>query len=152
MLQQILQTFPDLSGKKIAVWGAAFKPNTDDVREAPAIWLMQQLHDRGARVACYDPEAMENASKLLSAEIKWVAEPYEALEQADALLIATEWNEFRNPDWTKVKSMLLTQRIFDGRNLYDPGKMAELGFEYVSVGRPSFRPRLTSSNNLRLAV
>ncbi len=152
MLQQILQTFPDLSGKKIAVWGAAFKPNTDDVREAPAIWLMQQLYDRGARVACYDPEAMENAWKLLPAEIEWVAEPYEALEQADALLIATEWNEFRNPDWTKVKSMLLTQRIFDGRNLYDPGKMAELGFEYVSVGRPSFRPTLTSSNTLRLAV
>jgi UDPglucose 6-dehydrogenase len=152
MLDQICEAFPDLTGKKIAVWGAAFKPNTDDVREAPAIWLIQQLTDRGAVVACYDPEAMENAKRLVSSEVIWVTDPYEALNQADALLVATEWNEFRNPDWTKIKSKLLTQRIFDGRNVYDPRKMADMGFEYVSVGRPSIRPNLMLANSLRVAV
>ncbi|NBP68720.1 MAG: hypothetical protein EBU52_08225, partial [Cytophagia bacterium] len=107
---------------------------------------------RGAVVACYDPEAMENAKRLVSSEVIWVTDPYEALNQADALLVATEWNEFRNPDWTKIKSKLLTQRIFDGRNVYDPRKMADMGFEYVSVGRPSIRPNLTLANSLRVAV
>lgn len=135
MLSRMLERMGDVAGKKIAVWGLAFKPNTDDVREAPALWLIEQLVSRGAEVMAYDPEALENALRSLSVDIQWGQDPYEILNDADALLISTEWNEFRNPDWNRIMSALKSPLIFDGRNLYEPQKMANQGFEYYCIGR-----------------
>lgn len=135
MLNRMLDRMGDVAGKKIAVWGLAFKPNTDDVREAPALWLIEELVSRGAEVSAYDPEALENALRTLTVDIQWGQDPYEILTDADALLISTEWNEFRNPDWSRIMSALKSPLIFDGRNLYEPGKMANLGFEYYCIGR-----------------
>ncbi len=135
MLNRMLERIGDVAGKKIAVWGLAFKPNTDDVREAPALWLIEQLVARGAEVMAYDPEALENALRTLSVDIQWGQDPYEILNDADALLISTEWNEFRNPDWNRIMGALKSPLIFDGRNLYEPQKMASQGFEYYCIGR-----------------
>ncbi len=125
----------NLAGKHFAVWGLAFKPNTDDVREAPAISLMKRLLKEEASVSAYDPEAIETAKAVLGDKIKYCESSYEALETADALIITTEWNEFRNPDFNKITSLLKAPVIFDGRNLYDPDKMNEQNFTYYSVGR-----------------
>ncbi len=124
-----------LKGKKIAVWGIAFKPGTDDVREAPAITLMQNLLADGATVVAHDPVAHETAHLILGDSIGYSDTMYPALEGADALLICTEWPEFKQPDFTKVKGLLNTPVIFDGRNLYRPETMAAEGFTYISVGR-----------------
>lgn len=126
-----------LKGRTIAVWGLAFKPETDDIREAPALDIIHELLADGAQVKAYDPEAMGNVKKLIGERIVYANDPYEALQDADALLIATEWSVFRTPDFDLIKSRLRQPLIFDGRNLYDVDKMAEMGFDYHSIGRKS---------------
>ena len=125
----------DLRGKKFAVWGLAFKPNTDDIREAPALYIIEGLLKAGAAVAAFDPEAMENVSKIMGDKITLVTSQYEALQGADALVIATEWSEFRTPDFNKISNMLQGKVIFDGRNLFELKQMEQLGYHYVSIGR-----------------
>jgi len=125
----------DLKGKKFAVWGLAFKPDTDDIREAPSLYNIKELLDAGASISAYDPEAMENVKELLGDSIEFCANEYDALKDADALLIFTEWQIFRNPDFNKIASLLKDKVIFDGRNLYDLANMQELGFYYNSIGR-----------------
>ncbi len=129
-----------LAGKRIAVWGLAFKPNTDDVREAPAHVVIRALLEKGAEVIAFDPEAMDTTRAVLGDRIVYAAGAYEALEGADTLVICTEWNEFRRPDFIRMQSLLKQPLIFDGRNLYDPHRMAELGFAYYSIGRPHRLP------------
>lgn len=125
----------DLNGKTIAVWGLAFKPYTDDIREAPALENIKALLDLGAKVKAYDPEAMENVKGILGDGIYFANDQYDALEGADALMIMTEWPIFRTPEFEKMTSSLKNKVIFDGRNLYDLEQMEELGFEYYSIGR-----------------
>ena len=125
----------ELRGKKIALWGLAFKPNTDDIREAPALYLIDALLAVGATVAAFDPEAMRNVKQVVGEKITYVESQYEALQDADALLIATEWSEFRTPNFDKISSLLKNKAIFDGRNLFDLNQMKDLGYHYVSIGR-----------------
>ncbi len=125
----------DLAGKHFALWGLAFKPNTDDIREAPALYMIEALLAAGATVSAFDPEAMPNVKALLGDKISFVENQYDALEGADALIIATEWNEFRTPDFLKIVKNLKQKAIFDGRNLFDVNSVNELGFHYESVGR-----------------
>ena len=125
----------ELQGKKIALWGLAFKPNTDDIREAPALYLIDALLAAGATVAAFDPEAMRNVKQVVGEKITYVESQYEALQDADALLIATEWSEFRTPNFDKISSLLKNKAIFDGRNLFDLNQMKDLGYHYVSIGR-----------------
>jgi len=125
----------DLKDKKIAIWGLAFKPETDDIREAPAIYLMQELLEKGATLNVFDPEAMPNIKKQFGISLNYCTSMYEALENADSLVICTEWSIFRTPDFNKVKELLKQPTIFDGRNLYDVTEMKEEGFYYVSIGR-----------------
>ncbi|MFZ1528399.1 MAG: UDP-glucose/GDP-mannose dehydrogenase family protein [Ferruginibacter sp.] len=124
-----------LEGKKFALWGLAFKPNTDDIREAPALYMIDALTAEGATVTAFDPEAMDNVRQQIGDKIKYSESQYDALEDADALVIATEWNEFRTPDFEKMLSLMKNKVIFDGRNLFDLPYMKELGFHYESVGR-----------------
>jgi UDPglucose 6-dehydrogenase len=125
----------NLKGKTVALWGLAFKPNTDDVREAPAIYLIEQLLQHGATVRAYDPEAMDHVKKEFGDKVYFASEQYDALKGADILVIATEWNIFRAPDFDRVVSLMKDKVIFDGRNLYHLNQMKELGFYYYSVGR-----------------
>ena len=125
----------NLSGKTFGIWGLSFKPNTDDVREAPAIALIQNLLENKVKIKVYDPAAMETSRKILKDKVEYCKTPYTALEGADALIIVTEWNEFRTPDYEKIKKLLKKPVIFDGRNLYDLSKMEEMGFTYYSIGR-----------------
>ncbi len=125
----------DLKGKRFALWGLAFKPNTDDIREAPALYMIDALTKEGATVSAFDPEGMKNVKATLGDKIEYVENQYDALENADALIIATEWNEFRTPDFSKISGSLKNKAIFDGRNLFDLASMKELGFYYQSVGR-----------------
>ncbi|MEO9004937.1 MAG: UDP-glucose/GDP-mannose dehydrogenase family protein [Ginsengibacter sp.] len=125
----------NLKGKNIALWGLAFKPNTDDIREAPALKIIEQLTDEGAYINAYDPEAMANVKREIGNKISYAENQYDALTDADALVIATEWSEFRTPDFSKMKSLLKTPVIFDGRNLFDLHQMEDCGFHYESVGR-----------------
>lgn len=125
----------NLQGKKFAVWGLAFKPDTDDIREAPALYIIRDLIAAGASVSAFDPEATENVKKNMGEVIHYATDPYEALQDADALLIATEWSLFRTPDFEKMKQMMKNRVIFDGRNLYDLQRMVEIGFYYNSIGR-----------------
>ncbi len=122
-------------GKKIALWGLAFKPNTDDIRFAPSIFLIENLLKQGFEITAYDPEAKKNIEKIFGNKIKYAKDPYEAVKNADQLLVITEWNEFKQIDLQKVKKLLKTPVIFDGRNIYDPRLMKKLGFKYYSVGR-----------------
>ncbi len=124
-----------LKGRRFALWGLAFKPDTDDIREAPALYIIEGLLKEGAQVAAFDPEAMPNVQRLLGERVTFAADEYEALNGADALLIATEWAEFRTPDLKRVAELLKEKLIFDGRNLYDLDHMQDNGFTYVSVGR-----------------
>ncbi|HPZ89198.1 MAG TPA: UDP-glucose/GDP-mannose dehydrogenase family protein [Flavihumibacter sp.] len=124
-----------LKGKHFALWGLAFKPNTDDIREAPALYMIDALLAAGATVTAFDPEAMKNVKQLLGDKISFVENQYDALKGADALIIATEWNEFRTPDFLKIVTSLKNKTIFDGRNLFDTAAIAELGFHYESIGR-----------------
>ncbi len=129
-----------LKGKKFAVWGLAFKPRTDDMREAPAITIIDALLDAGASVHAHDPEALEEGRKVWGDRIQYHRVNYEALDGADALLIVTEWNEFRRPDFERIKKAMKHPVIFDGRNIYDPQDMRQRGFVYYSVGRRPVRP------------
>ena len=124
-----------LKGKQIAVWGLAFKPDTDDIREAPALYMIDELLKEGASISAHDPEAMENVKKILGNKITFAADQYAALKDADALLICTEWSLFRTPDFDKMKKLMKGKVIFDGRNLYGKDEMKELGFTYTSIGR-----------------
>lgn len=127
----------ELSGKHFAMWGLAFKPNTDDIREAPALSIIDALLNAGATVTAFDPEAMNNVKQTIGDKIKYAENQYDALNNADALIIATEWNEFRTPDFQKIQKLVKHNAIFDGRNLFDLETMKELGFHYESVGRSS---------------
>jgi UDPglucose 6-dehydrogenase len=124
-----------LTGKTFAVWGLSFKPKTDDMREAPSLTIIDQMLKLGARVQVYDPEAMKTAQKFFGEKISYAPNNYEALKSADALILITEWNVFRNPNFEKVKSLLKHPVIFDGRNQYNPDEMRELGFLYFGIGR-----------------
>lgn len=132
--------FGSLKGKKVALWGLAFKPDTDDIREAPALYLIEALLAQGAKVVAFDPEAMENVKSLIGDKIDFVSNQYEALEGADALMIATEWAVFRNPDFSKLKEKLNSPVIFDGRNLFQLEDMKDHGFYYNSIGRKTIHP------------
>lgn len=125
----------DLKGKKFALWGLAFKPETDDIREAPALYIIDKLLKEGAQLSAYDPEAMENVKRLKGDVISYAKDPYEALEGADALLIITEWSLFRTPDFDRIEKALKAKVIFDGRNLYGLQKMIDCGYYYNSIGR-----------------
>jgi UDPglucose 6-dehydrogenase len=125
----------DLQGKKIALWGLAFKPNTDDIRDAPAIDMINALTAAGATITAYDPEAMPNVKNKIGDKIKYASNQYEALADADILVIATEWSEFRTPDFEIIEKELPSKVIFDGRNLFDVAKMKEMGYHYESIGR-----------------
>ena len=129
----------NISGLHFAVWGLSFKPNTDDVRDAPSIEIIKMLLEGGASVTAFDPEAINQAKLILKDKINYAGNSYTALENADALIIVTEWNEFRNPDFMKMKSLLKSPVIFDGRNLYDLERMHEVKFIYHSVGRATVR-------------
>ena len=129
----------NLAGKKIAIWGLAFKPDTDDIREAPALYIIDELLKTGVTISAYDPEAMKNVRNILGDKITYANDEYEALQNADALLIATEWSLFRTPDFEKVSSLLKTKTIFDGRNLYGIDQMKELGYYYSSIGRETVK-------------
>jgi UDPglucose 6-dehydrogenase len=125
----------DLKSKKIAIWGLAFKPDTDDIREAPALYIIDELLSLGAEIVAYDPEAIENVKGIVGDKISYSNDEYSALENADALVICTEWGIFRNPDFDKITSLLKDRVIFDGRNLFDLNEMNERGFYYSSIGR-----------------
>ena len=124
-----------LEGKRIAVWGLAFKPDTDDIREAPSLYLIEKLLEGGATVCAFDPEAMDNVKSVLGDRIEYAADEYAVLSKCDALLICTEWSIFRNPDFEKIKAGLNDLVIFDGRNLFDTEEMNNKGFYYLSIGR-----------------
>ena len=136
LITKIKRYYADsISGKHFAVWGLSFKPNTDDIREAPSLYMIDNLLRLGATVCAFDPEAMENSRKYYGDKINFAVNQYDALENADALIIATEWNEFRSPDFEKITKRLKHKVIFDGRNLYANIKMKELGYHYESIGR-----------------
>ena len=124
-----------LKGKTIAVWGLAFKPKTDDMREAPAIPIIEALLAKGAKVQAYDPEAMKVAKGIFGNKITYTAKNYDALKGADALAVVTEWQEFREPDFARIKKLMRAPVVFDGRNIYQPDQMKALGFTYFSIGR-----------------
>ena len=124
-----------LSGLTFAVWGLAFKPRTDDMRDAPAITVIESLLEAGAQVQAFDPEAMDEAKKMFGERVRYAKHNYDALDGAAALLVLTEWNEFRRPDFSRIKRLLERPVIFDGRNIYDPGDLRKLGFTYYSIGR-----------------
>ncbi|HNJ57524.1 MAG TPA: UDP-glucose/GDP-mannose dehydrogenase family protein [Chitinophagaceae bacterium] len=126
----------NLQGKHFALWGLAFKPNTDDIREAPALYVIDALVNAGATVTAYDPEAIKNVSNLIGNKIAYADNQYAALQNADALIIATEWSEFRTPDFDRVAGTLKNKIIFDGRNLFDVQQIREMGYYYESIGRP----------------
>jgi UDPglucose 6-dehydrogenase len=128
--------FGSLKGKRIALWGLAFKPKTDDMREAPAVPLIRGLLAAGASVHAYDPEAMTVARGIFGGKIHYADNSYAALTGADALAIVTEWNEFREPDYTRMRKLMRSPVIFDGRNIYNPESMRAVGFTYISMGRP----------------
>ena len=137
LFQKLVRHFDgDLQGKTIGVWGLAFKAETDDVRESPALVLVEALLAAGAVVQAHDPAAIETASRLLGDRVKYVEHAYDAVAGADALVIATEWREYRNPDFPRLKQALKRSLIVDGRNLYEPSRLAELGFTYDCIGRP----------------
>jgi UDPglucose 6-dehydrogenase len=142
LLERIEARFgSDLRGKTFAVWGLAFKPNTDDMREAPSLTVIPGLVERGARIRAHDPEAMTEARRYLAelvrgGDVSLCERNYDCLEGADALVVLTEWQPYRHPNLARLRDLMATPVVFDGRNLWDPQKMAELGFEYESIGRP----------------
>ena len=136
MPQKIRARFgEDLKGKKFALWGLSFKPKTDDMREAPAIVVVENLLQSGAEISAFDPVAMENAGKIFGKKVSFAKDEYSALKGADALVLVTEWQEFREPDMEKMKSLMKGHVIFDGRNIYNPEKVRAQGFEYFGIGR-----------------
>jgi UDPglucose 6-dehydrogenase len=137
LLQRVDRMFGrKLAGRTFAVWGLAFKPRTDDMREAPAVPIIQGLLARGAKVRAFDPEAMAVAKRTFKRSITYARSAYDALKGADALLVVTEWNEFREPDFARMKKLLKAPVVLDGRNIFDPKQIRGLGFTYSSIGRP----------------
>lgn len=137
MINYVQKVLHNVKGKKIGIWGLSFKPDTDDIRFAPSLYIIEELVSKGYEITAYDPAAQENVKKKLGDKIKYVENPYDAVEDADALCILTEWNEFKQADLHKVKKLMTTPVIIDGRNLYQPSKIKELGFTYISTGRVS---------------
>ncbi|CAN5861527.1 UDP-glucose/GDP-mannose dehydrogenase family protein [soil metagenome] len=137
LLDKLQKHFGSLKGKKIAIWGLAFKPKTDDMREAPAVPLINGLIKGGARVQAYDPEAMKVAKSIFGAKISYAENNYAALTGADALVLVTEWHEFREPNFVRMKKLMREPVIFDGRNIYNPEQIKAQGFKYFSIGRPT---------------
>jgi UDPglucose 6-dehydrogenase len=135
MVPRIAAHLGTLAGKVIAVWGLAFKPRTDDMREAPAVTIIEGLLEGGATVRVYDPKAMEAARPMLGDRVTYCSKSYEAVEGADALVLATEWNEFREPDFDRIKGLMRTPALFDGRNMWSPQSLREMGFHYEGIGR-----------------
>jgi UDPglucose 6-dehydrogenase len=138
-MEKILEHFgkDGLSQARVAVWGIAFKPGTDDIREAPAMTLMSQMLEYGSSIIASDPVAHDTCYQVLGDRIEYTEEPYSALDGADALVVCTDWPEFKHPDFDELRQRLGRPVIFDGRNLYRPETMAEHGFTYYSVGRPA---------------
>jgi UDPglucose 6-dehydrogenase len=144
LLERLMERIgTDLQGRRIAVWGLAFKPNTDDMREAPSIVTIDGLVDEGARVVAHDPVAMQEARRHFGDKVEYAAANYDALNGAEALIIHTEWLPYRNPDFDRMRAAMAQPLIFDGRNLYDPGEVSKHGFEYHSIGRPTAYPTTT---------
>jgi len=135
LVKKLETHFGSLKGRTIAIWGLAFKPKTDDMREAPAIPIVQTLLEKGAIVQAYDPEAVKSAKAILGPKVQYAATSYDALRGADALAIITEWHEFREPDFPRMRKLMRTPVIFDGRNIYQPQHMKAQGFIYNSIGR-----------------
>ena len=140
MFGRILEHFGgDLTGRHVAIWGLAFKPRTDDMREAPSVVLIERLLASGAKISTHDPEAMHEAKKIFGDRVTYHKVNYDALQDADALVVVTEWNEFRRPDFERMKKLLKSPVIFDGRNVYEPQQMEAMGFTYYSMGRRTMR-------------
>ncbi|MGM0478545.1 MAG: UDP-glucose dehydrogenase family protein [Bacteroidota bacterium] len=142
LFDKVLDYFGDLKGKHLALWGLAFKPDTDDIREAPALYLIDKLTAAGATITAFDPEAMDNVKAVIGDKINFAENQYAALQGADALLIATEWAVFSNPDFDKVNEALQQPAIFDGRNLFELEEMRKAGFYYNSIGRETVHPKM----------
>ena len=134
IVPKLKKLVPDLKGKKIALWGLAFKPKTDDMREAPSITILHQLQKEGAKINAFDPEATKTAKKIFK-DVAYFEDPYETVKDCEALIIVTEWNTFRDLDKEKIRRLLAKPNIVDGRNVYDPKEMKELGFNYIGIGR-----------------
>jgi UDPglucose 6-dehydrogenase len=134
----------ELAGRTIAIWGLAFKPNTDDIREAPALTIIDDLLAQGVQIRAFDPEAMENIRAVYGDRIQLCGSMYEALNGADCLCILTEWSEFRTPDFARMATLLRDHVIFDGRNLYDLDQVKDMGFSYISIGRPKVKGKKRS--------
>ena len=135
LISKIRKHFTSLKGKIIAVWGLSFKPNTDDMREAPSVTIIEGILSQGGKVRAYDPEAEKSARSVFGSRIEYVEHSYEALTGADALAIVTEWNEFREPDFARMRSLMKSPVVFDGRNLFTNEQMRSEGFTYYSIGR-----------------
>ncbi|RFC54706.1 UDP-glucose dehydrogenase family protein [Brumimicrobium aurantiacum] len=142
LLDKVLDHFGDIEGKKFALWGLAFKPDTDDIREAPALYLVDELTKRGATITAFDPEAIDNVKNVIGDKIEYAKNQYEVLDGADALLIATEWSVFKNPDFNEIKSRLKSPIIFDGRNIFNLNDIREKGVFYSSIGRQTIIPKV----------
>ena len=135
-LKSVLRHFDgEVTGKRLAVWGLSFKPQTNDIREAPAVDIIEGLLGADATVVAYDPEAMDEAAEIFGERVEFAKSNYKCLKGADALLLITEWQEFRNPDFDRMKSAMRQPVIFDGRNVYEPNQMREMGFTYYGIGR-----------------
>ena len=135
LVRKMEQHFGSLKRRTIGVWGLAFKPKTDDMREAPAIPIVKTLIEKGAKVQVYDPEAMDVARGIFGSKVTYARDSYDALRGADALAIVTEWQEFREPDFDRMRKLMKSPVIFDGRNIYQPQQMKQHGFTYNSIGR-----------------
>lgn len=136
LVEKILNYFDDsLKDKKIGIWGLSFKPNTDDMREAPSIYIIEKLSELGAEINAFDPAAMENSKSIIKAKVNYCDNMYDACKDVDAIMILTEWNEFRNPDMEKLETLMKSKVIFDGRNIYDIQTMQKNNFDYISIGR-----------------
>lgn len=147
LVNKVKQQFGEnLQGKTFAVWGLSFKPRTDDMREAPAIVIIEELLAAGAKIQAYDPQAMTEARRIFGNRVKFTENEYDAVMKADALLIITEWNEFREPNFELLQQSLKTPYIFDGRNIYEPQKMAAMGFHYFSIGRRTLKAAQSSES------
>lgn len=139
LVAKILNFFNnDVGGKIFAVWGLSFKPNTDDMREAPSVIIIRKLLELGAKIRAFDPKAISEAKKIFGDQIIFTIDNYQALENVEAMILTTEWGDFREPDFERMKSLMRSPVIFDGRNQYDPEKMKELGFKYFCIGRPAY--------------
>jgi len=136
LLQKAMKHYGDLAGKHFAIWGLAFKPRTDDMREAPSLVMLEGLMGKGATLAAHDPVATQVAQRHFGLRVRYTQTPYEALEKADGLFVLTEWNEFRRPDFDRMKKLMKQPVVFDGRNIFDPVRMRERGFIYFGIGRP----------------